>query len=189
MAALRDELKVLGTEDLVRAAQNGDRDAFGELCERFSQQVLMNAQRYLGDHGAAEELQQDVLLQAMLRIGQLRNPLAFGPWLRSITRRLALNRLVRRPPAKSLEPEELENCCEDFVTPLASAIKSEEALGVRAALDRLKALDRDTLKAFYFDGLSLREMSDEFKVPQGTVKRRLHVARKRLASEIDPLAV
>ncbi len=189
MAALRDELSQLSTEDLVRAAQNGDRAAFGELCERFSALVLSNALRFLSDHNAAEELRQDVLLQAMLRIGQLRNPQAFGPWLRSITRRLALNRLVRRPPAKSLEPEELENWCEDFMTPLNCAIKGEEALGVRAALDRLRALDRDTLKAFYFDGLSLREMSDEFKVPQGTVKRRLHVARKRLASEIDPLAV
>ena len=36
-------------------------------------------------------------------------------------------------------------------------------------------------------GQSLLEMSDEFSAPVGTIKRRLHVARKRLAKELDCL--
>jgi RNA polymerase sigma-70 factor (ECF subfamily) len=49
-------------------------------------------------------------------------------------------------------------------------------------------MDRETLMAFYFDGRSLLEMSDQFKTPVGTIKRRLHVARKRLAKELEALA-
>ena len=60
---------------------------------------------------------------------------------------------------------------------------------MRAGLNRLRALDRETLEAFYVRGQSLLEMSDEFDAPLGTIKRRLHVARKRLAKEVEPLAV
>ena len=45
-------------------------------------------------------------------------------------------------------------------------------------------MDRETLEAFYVRGHSLLEMSDEFDAPVGTIKRRLHVARKRLAQEM-----
>jgi RNA polymerase sigma-70 factor (ECF subfamily) len=48
-------------------------------------------------------------------------------------------------------------------------------------------LDRSTLVAFYVDGRSLNEMSDDFAAPIGTIKRRLHVARKRLAKEVEEL--
>ena len=53
---------------------------------------------------------------------------------------------------------------------------------------QLTDLDRDTLVAFYFQGQSLVQMSDEFNSPVGTIKRRLHVARKRLAKELAALA-
>ena len=49
--------------------------------------------------------------------------------------------------------------------------------------------DRATLEAFYVRGQSLLQMSDEFDAPLGTIKRRLHVARLRLAKEVEPMAV
>ena len=49
-------------------------------------------------------------------------------------------------------------------------------------------MDRDTLVAFYVNGQSLVEMSDRFDSPVGTIKRRLHVARKRLAKELAAIA-
>jgi RNA polymerase sigma-70 factor (ECF subfamily) len=45
-----------------------------------------------------------------------------------------------------------------------------------------------TLEAFYVQGHSLVEMAAEFDAPVGTIKRRLHVARKRLAEELAELA-
>jgi len=60
---------------------------------------------------------------------------------------------------------------------------------LHVGLDRLTELDRDTLVAFYFRGRSLVQMSDEFRSPVGTIKRRLHVARKRLAKHLQTLAV
>ena len=58
---------------------------------------------------------------------------------------------------------------------------------LHAGLNRLRDMDRETLVAFYVNGRSLIEMSDEFEAPVGTIKRRLHVARKRLAKEVEEL--
>ena len=59
---------------------------------------------------------------------------------------------------------------------------------VRDGLRQLGEMDRQTLEAFYFSGQSLIEMADSYDAPVGTIKRRLHVARKRLAKYVgDPV--
>ena len=58
---------------------------------------------------------------------------------------------------------------------------------LRGGLAKLRDLDRRTLVAFYFEGRSLKEMSDEFDSPVGTIKRRLHTARNRLKEELGEL--
>ena len=63
-------------------------------------------------------------------------------------------------------------------------LTSERACQLRKGLDRLRAMDRDTLMAFYFEGRSLKQMSDQFDSPIGTIKRRLHTARNRLKEEL-----
>jgi len=173
---------------LVRAAQGGDRQAFGELFERFERHVMAIALRRLGDFGEAQELCQDVFIQAMKKIGQLREPEAFAGWLRSITNRMAINRLVRRPVDHAIESETLDYACVETRTPLADALAGERAREVRKGLKQLRRLDRETLVAFYVRGQSLIEMSDAFDAPVGTIKRRLHVARKRLAKHVEAVA-
>lgn len=189
MTLLMENLEALSVADLVRMAQAGDRDAFGELFRRYERHVLIAAQRRISDVNEAQELCQEVFVQALLKIDQLRVPEAFGGWLRSITARMAINRMTRRGQALATEPETLEATCVEDRTPLDAALDSERATWVRAGLDRLGDLDRRTLEAFYVRGRSLLEMSAEFDAPVGTIKRRLHVARKRLAKEVEELAV
>jgi RNA polymerase sigma-70 factor (ECF subfamily) len=173
---------------LVLAAQAGDRFAFGELFERFERHVMAIALRRLGDYTEAQELCQDVFIQAMKKIRQLREPAAFAGWLRSITNRMAINRLVRRPVDRAMEQEALDAACVETVTPLAEALADERKDKVREGLAQLGRLDRETLEAFYVRGQSLIEMSADFEAPVGTIKRRLHVARKRLAKHVEQVA-
>jgi len=173
----------------VRAAQSGDRAAFGELVEQFERSVFATALRRLHDRGEAQELAQEVFVQALRKIGQLRQPECIGGWLRSITNRLAINRQVRRGPVVSADREVLDAACLDYQTPLDNALADERRQQVRAGLRRLGSLDRKTLVAFYVKGHSLIEMSTEFDSPLGTIKRRLHVARQRLARELEEMAV
>jgi RNA polymerase sigma-70 factor (ECF subfamily) len=174
--------------ELVLAAQDGDRKAFGRLFERFERHVMAIALRRLGDYTEAQELVQDVFIQAMKKVGQLREPQAFAGWLRSITNRMAINRLVRRPADRATEQEALDAACVETTTTLTEALADERQDHVRAGLARLGRLDRETLEAFYVRGQSLIEMADEFDAPVGTIKRRLHVARKRLARHVEQFA-
>ncbi len=171
--------------ELVRAAQAGDRDAFGLLFERYRPGIVALAMRRVRNADEAEELAQDVFIQAMQKIDQLRVPEAFGGWLRRIVHRMAINRMTRTRSAVACDPETLEATCLAEGTPDQEAQDREQAAAVRDSIDRLGDLDQETLKAFYLRGQSLIQMSVEFDAPIGTIKRRLHVARKRLAKEMD----
>jgi RNA polymerase sigma-70 factor (ECF subfamily) len=173
---------------LVLAAQEGDRQAFGTLFERFERHVMAIGLRRLGDFSEAQELCQDVFIQAMRKVAQLREPEAFPGWLRSITNRMAINRLVRRPVDRAIEQEALDAACVETETPLSEALADERQDKVREGLAQLGRLDRETLEAFYVRGQSLLEMSADFDAPVGTIKRRLHVARKRLAKHVEEFA-
>ena len=83
----------------------------------------------------------------------------------------------------------LEATVTEDASPLDFALEAERKDEVRAGLARLGDMDRETLEAFYVDGQSLLQMADAFDAPLGTIKRRLHTARKRLAKEVDELAV
>lgn len=185
---LTTEYRSAALDTLVEFAQAGDRAAFGELARRFEGMVYAIALRRLGDHAEAQELCQEVLVKAMQKLGQLKVPAAFGGWLRSITVRMAINRQVRRAPSLATEPATLEATCVESRTPLDVALANERAAQVHGGLSRLGELDRDTLEAFYVRGQSLAEMSASFEAPVGTIKRRLHVARKRLARQLEAAA-
>ncbi len=172
---------------LVVAAQHGDREAFGQLAQRYERAVYATALRRLGNHAEAQEVCQEVLVRAMQKITQLREPQAFGAWLQAVASRMAINRAVRKRSPTPSDPEVLANTCVDAETPLTVVLARERASQVHAGLGRLGTMDRDTLVAFYMNGQSLIEMSEEFSSPVGTIKRRLHVARKRLAKELEEL--
>jgi RNA polymerase sigma-70 factor (ECF subfamily) len=173
--------------ELVEASRAGHRDAFGQLVKRFEGTVYGIAMRRLGNYAEAEELSQDVFVKALEKLHQLKTPEAFGGWLRSIATRMAINAAVRRGPSFATEPEVLEATCSSGQTPLENVLAIERTNQVHAGLARLGSLDRETLVAFYVDGQSVREMSDGFSSPVGTIKRRLHVARKRLAIELESI--
>ena len=181
-----EEIRTTG--ELVIAAQGGDQVAFGLLYERFQPVVIAIAMRRLRNMTDAQELAQDVFVQAMQKLTQLRQPECFAGWLRSITVRMSINRAVRRAPSVSVEPEMLAATLATDRSPLDDALTAEREDQVREGLGRLRDMDRETLEAFYVRGQSLIQMSDEFDAPIGTIKRRLHVARKRLAKQVEELA-
>jgi RNA polymerase sigma-70 factor (ECF subfamily) len=82
-------------EELVRSARNGDRSAFGELYGRFFRMVhgLLLARL---PNSEVDDAAQDVFLQAMRQIGNLREAGSFGGWLAQIARRYSAEHFRRR---------------------------------------------------------------------------------------------
>ena len=141
--------------------------------------VCAIAFRRLGNHAEAQEVCQEVFIQAMRKIGQLRDPRCFAGWLRSMANRMSLNRAVRgqRMP---VVPESFEVASTAQQTPLGDMLKEESRAQVHSGLDRLSTMDRETLVAFYFDGRSLNEMSD--RVPHAGGHDQAAAARRPQAA-------
>ena len=170
---------------LVINAQSGDREAFGELVKEYQSNVFAVVMKRLRNSAEAHEVAQEVFLRAMRKISQLREPERFVGWLLRIAVRLAINRAVRRPPESSYSPEIFAQVSQStHAEPWEEVEQVERAEQLRAGIDKLRDLDRETLIAFYFKGQSLQEMSDDFSSPIGTIKRRLHTARHRLRDQL-----
>ena len=173
--------------ELVCRSQAGDRDAFGELVGHFQPTVFAICLKRLRNRSEAAEVSQDVFIQAMRKISQLREPERFAGWLRQIAVRLSINRAVRRPNELMSGPETFAGLSGGPDSPLDRLLDRERVKQLRGGLSKLRKLDRETLVAFYFEGRSLKEMSDAFDSPIGTIKRRLHTARNRLKDELQEL--
>jgi RNA polymerase sigma-70 factor (ECF subfamily) len=153
--------------------------------ERFQPTVYAVALAKVRNPTEAQELTQEVFLHGMTKLDQLRDPHCFAGWLRQITVRMAINRLTRRGPVQDTEPEVFANAPAAGETPLEEMVRAEQRKELWGGLNRLKAVDRATLVAFYIRGKSLKQMSREFETPIGTIKRRLHVARNRLRRQLE----
>jgi RNA polymerase sigma-70 factor (ECF subfamily) len=164
---------------LVTRAQRGDREAFGQLAREYESAVFAIVLRRLRNQAEAVEVTQEVFLRAMRKLSQLREPERFVGWLKRIAVRLAINRAVRRPRETYQAPDTFA-AVSLRPSPVEGVLQAERAAQVRTGLRQLRTMDRDTLLAFYFEGQSLKEMSSRFNSPVGTIKRRLHTARRRL---------
>ena len=151
------DLQMKSVAELVHAAQAGDRNAFGELFERYRPAIVALAKRRVCNADEAEELTQDVFVQAMQKLDQLRVPEAFGGWLRRIVHRMAINRLTRSRTALA-DPETLESTCLADGLPDEIVQGREQAAVIRNSIDRLGSLDQETLSAFYLQSKTLNEM-------------------------------
>ncbi|GIW99474.1 MAG: hypothetical protein KatS3mg111_2807 [Pirellulaceae bacterium] len=185
-----DDDEKLQLSALVRRAQQGDRHAQGQLYTHYYDRIFRLAVRKLGNTATAEDLTQDVFIHAFHRIGQLRCPAAFGGWLRQITIRMAINLMTRNRSAQPLEAEALASIPGEMLDPVEIVLRLERHEEVQSGIEQLGVTDRETLKAFYFEDHSINEMATRFEAPTGTIKRRLHTARKRLADRLlSPQAV
>ncbi len=173
------------TAKLVERARDGDREAFGQLVEQFQRTVYAIVLHRLGNPNEAAELTQEVFLHVMRRLDQLREPERFAGWLRQVAARMAINRATRRVPPRPLEDDVLEGVTAHRDDPHDTLVRREHAARLWEALGRLKPLDRETLVGFYIDGHSLNELAERHDAPLGTIKRRLHTARRRLKAELE----
>jgi RNA polymerase sigma-70 factor (ECF subfamily) len=182
------DYSVLSITELVQAALAGDRDAFGELFQRHEKQIFAVAYRRLSDRDEADELVQDVFIQAWRKLGQLSQAEAFAGWLRQITVRMAINRGTRRAKLAFIDQEILEATAQTQQDVESALVREETRKRLHEQLAQLKELDRATLVAYYIDQQSMIQMAEHFGAPIGTIKRRLHTARQRLAEACQDLA-
>ena len=157
---------------LVRAAQGGDRDAFGRLYERYARMVH-GILLVSGPRGEAEDLVQEVFLQALRQLGSLREPEAFGGWLATLARRRGVDALRARRPTEPVDPE----------LPAAGS-NDAEAVAVLALVRALPEAYRETLALRLVEGLTGPEIAELTGLTPGSVRVNLHRGMELLREKL-----
>ncbi|PMR58068.1 sigma-70 family RNA polymerase sigma factor [Verrucosispora sp. ts21] len=169
---------------LVRAAQAGDVGCLGLLLARHTAAMRAVALSVCGHRPEAEDAVQEASLIALRRIGDLRDPAAVGPWLRTIVRNVGRLqfRAQREVPVDQLElvaspavGSDLERIVE----------RTAHADWLWTAMHELSPnLRLVTMLRYFTDVTAYDQIAALCGVPIGTVRSRLHQARAKLTDAL-----
>ena len=185
--------------DLVRLAQAGDVEAFGELVERNRRAVFRAALACVGNAAEAEDVAQEAFVTAYRKLSTFRGDAQFRTWLLSITWRKAIDRRksVSRWLKVAVAPPRGESADEGFdrIEQVASAERSQEDTIVDEELQRNVTRLIGTLPRKLRDALLLagsgehtyEQISRMLGAPLGTVKWRVAEARRILKKKLAAL--
>jgi RNA polymerase sigma-70 factor (ECF subfamily) len=169
-------------EELLARVADGDRDAFGDLYQRYARAVLGLAIRRLGDRGRAEDAVQEAFAsvwRAAQSYRRDRGPVA--PWLYAVAR----NAIADRGRQRIERPAEPTDSPSDDPGPADLAEQSWVSYRVHRAMEDLPDTERTVLELAYWSGLSQSEISDFLGIPLGTVKTRTRSGLHRLADALE----
>ncbi|MBR5710055.1 MAG: RNA polymerase sigma factor [Thermoguttaceae bacterium] len=190
-------LGALDEELLERFNFQKDSRALEVLIQRYESPLFNYLFRYLGNREAAEDVFQASFLQVYSKSDQFDPSKKFKPWLYTVATNQAIDyqRRNHRKTTISLdvsygsEADESTGSLQEILEsaekdPSFSMDTAEQAQRVRAAVDELPDILRETVNLVYFEDLKYKDAADILGVPVGTVKSRLHAAMKKLAEKL-----
>ena len=162
---------------LVRC-QRGDREAMEELIAVWEKRLFYYVRRIVDQEADAWDVMQKTWVKVFRSIKSLKDPQAFPCWLYTLTRNTASSHLRQRPGARFASDtlDQYENLPADD----SSITVFEDVEAVHDALRRISSDHCEVLTLFFLEDLSVEEIGHVIGVPQGTVKSRLHYAKRAL---------
>lgn len=165
-------------EQLIKRALNGDDQAFNELIQPYIIKLKKTAYLLLHDHNLAEDAVQEALIQAYKYLPRFNPEQAkFYTWINKITIHM-VGKIKRRRRFKITNLSELT--IDDSKSPDTQAILNEEYEQLYQSVLKLSFKYQTVITLFYYQELSVEEIAQTLNIHTGTVKSRLHQARKKL---------
>ena len=164
---------------LLLLAASGDTAAYDRIVSRFRDMAYSYAYSILRDFGLAEDVAQEVFVQAFHDLPTLREPMAFPGWLRRIVFKQC-DRLLRRKHVAVVPLDEATEIAAREIGPEENMEVRERRAAVLSAIGALPDREREVTLLFYIRDYSQREIADFLQVPVTTVNNRLHAARRLL---------
>lgn len=183
---------------LVDRIIKGEVYAFEVISQRYEAAIRRHLAHIVRDNAAAEDLLQEVFLRVWTRADQWNHSGPFKAWLYRIATNLALNHLrsVKRRREQPLvitdswsEDDDEDNILPSWMidtaalTPDTILESTEGREQIQKLIDHLPEDKRAVFDLVFQMELSIKETAGELGIPEGTVKSRLHYARKHLAHE------
>lgn len=167
---------------LIRRLQSGDLSALGALFEMFKDVVFRTALAITRDERAAEDILQECFVRLHRYAASVDPERPLKPWLYRATVNLSYDWFSKKTVQQPLD--EVLEWLSGFQNVLSAPdhkAEERELIGmVRDVIAELPPLHRATVVLFYMENLTVEEVADVMDLPAGTVKSRLHHARKRL---------
>ena len=162
---------------IIKKIQQGSREALGMLWKSHSTNVLDLAFRMLKNRDEAEDVLMDIFVSVPGKIKNFRGESALNTWLFRLTVNECLMRLRSKKRHAELEGEHIE-----FLTASAIGSKHEEQIDydpelLEFGLSKLSAETRSMLWLKDAEELGIKDLSEIYNMPEGTIKARLSRAR------------
>ena len=175
--------------ELIHNILSGDETAFNALVEKYQKSIHAIAWQRVGDFHVAEEITQDVFLQAYNKLSTLKDPNKFARWLYVITKRRCANWLQREKPIlQSLEATDRATLEKSAFANYVAEQREKSATEhrreiVNRLLDKLPERERTVVTLYYLGEMTSEAISKFLGVSVNTIKSRLRRARQRLREE------
>ncbi len=177
------------TDDrVIKACQNGDREAFRLLFEAYKDRVFSIAVYSLhGDHTAASDVTQQIFLKLMTTIGQFRGESQFSTWLHRLVVNSCIDEQRKRHRYLGLDDVTFKKENRERKPPERRYERRELAESVKDAVRQLKPNFRMAILLKYVEGFSYEEIAEVLGCSTGTVASRLNRGHKELARRLAHL--
>lgn len=170
-------------DQLIDATLQGDTAAFGGLVRKYQDRLFTTMTHAIGSHVEAEDVVQEAFAQAFVKLSSFRRQSQFYTWLYRIAFNIWLSRRRRKRPTTSLEQSREQAGTEPMDTSDSAetrAIRDEDTKVLYESMQALADEHRQILILREFDERSYEEIGQICDLPVGTVRSRLHRARKQL---------
>lgn len=166
----------------IRAAQQGDPQAFTSLVETYQRPVYNLCYRMLGNAEDAEDAAQETFLRAYKSLGSYDNNRSLSTWLLSIAAHYCIDQIRRRRlPLVSIEDLPMPDLPDKGLDVETKLGNKEERSRIRRLLEALEPTDRALVVMYYWYDFSYQEIGQSLKLTESAVKSRLHRARRAMA--------
>jgi RNA polymerase sigma-70 factor (ECF subfamily) len=180
MSRTRQEIEL---ELLIVRCQIGERSAFVELVDSWNPRLLGFVRGMLSDRSASEDVTQEAWISIFRSLPRLEDATRFPPWAFTITRRAIADRLrgeYRRAPERL--GETIDGCSSEGEDQLGEI---DDRLLIEEAMDALHPVDREVAWLVHIEDRPIAEVAEITQSPLGTVKSRLHRARKQMRTTLE----
>jgi RNA polymerase sigma-70 factor (ECF subfamily) len=174
---VRRTAEAIYQELLALRCRRGERAALEELVRAWEKRLLYFIRRLVDKEQDAWDVLQQTWVRVLSGIGRLREPQSLGPWLYRVARHAAFDHgQLRANYQRFLKDYQEATACEE--APDGTEFETAEQL--HRGLVQLHVPHREVLTLFFLEDFSIDEIARVLDVPPGTVKSRLHHAKKAL---------
>ncbi|QHI35260.1 ECF RNA polymerase sigma factor SigW [Kordia antarctica] len=169
-------------QDCILEIRAGNVNAYAMLVTKYQTMIFTLAMRMVGNREDAEEVAQDTFVKAYKALDTFKGTSKFSTWLYRIVYNTSLDCIKKNK--RVIYSEHIDEIHESDIGTMQDALSyieaKEKKQTIEKALLQLPEDERVLLTLFYFEDLSLKEISEIVKISYDNVKIKLHRSRKKL---------